>query len=253
MINDREKITIITVVYNGAEHIEQTMTSILEQSYPNIEYIVIDGGSVDGSVDIIRKYADRLAYWTSEPDRGIYDAMNKGLSRATGEMIGIQNSDDWYEPGAFSLIIDQYRRNGEAIYYGLQKVFDSIGEREIRSMPASRLAERMIPHSTCFVPKSIYEKIGLFDSDLCIAADYKFMLKAQTAGVRFVQVERVLSNIRRGGISTRQSALARYETVIVRACYGFASSKDVDRAKNKFRIAKASAKFRSFFRPKNQS
>lgn len=96
-MEEQLKISIVTVSYNAAKTIEQTIKSVINQTYSNIEYIVIDGGSTDGTVDIIRKYEDRIAYWVSEPDGGIFDAMNKGIKVATGEVVGIINSDDWYE------------------------------------------------------------------------------------------------------------------------------------------------------------
>ena len=90
------KISVVTVCYNAVDCIEETMLSVLDQTYPNIEYIVIDGGSSDGTADVIRKYADRLAYWVSEPDKGIYDAMNKGIVAATGDYINFMNAGDRY-------------------------------------------------------------------------------------------------------------------------------------------------------------
>lgn len=111
------KVSIITVVYNGVKNIEQTIKSVLHQTYSNIEYIVIDGGSTDGSLDIIKKYSDSISYWVSEADKGIYDAMNKGISKATGDLIGIINSDDWYEPDAIMNMVTAYEEN--TVLYGI--------------------------------------------------------------------------------------------------------------------------------------
>ena len=91
-------VTIITVVFNGEKYLQQTIQSVINQTYDNVEYVVIDGGSTDGTVDIIRKYEDKIDYWVSEPDQGIYDAMNKGIQLAGGEIVGLINSDDCYHP-----------------------------------------------------------------------------------------------------------------------------------------------------------
>jgi len=100
----RPLISIVTVVYNGAKHLEQTILSVLKQSYPNVEYLIIDGGSTDGTLEIIRQYEEAIDYWISETDKGIYDAMNKGISLASGDYIVFLNADDWYERGAIESV-----------------------------------------------------------------------------------------------------------------------------------------------------
>lgn len=103
------KISVVTVCYNAVETLEETMLSVLHQTYPDIEYIIIDGGSTDGTVDIIKKYADRLAYWVSEPDKGIYDAMNKGIDIATGDYINFMNAGDkFYQHNTVASLLESF-------------------------------------------------------------------------------------------------------------------------------------------------
>ena len=128
-------ISIVTVSYNAVLTIEQTILSVINQTYPNVEYIIIDGGSTDGTVDIIKKYANKIAYWVSEPDKGIYDAMNKGGIRATGTFIQFHNAGDWLEneyvvekifkknPKNVDVIYgDMIIRRSDGIYWGLGKL-----------------------------------------------------------------------------------------------------------------------------------
>jgi glycosyltransferase involved in cell wall biosynthesis len=108
------KISIVTPSFNQGRFIEKTILSVIEQDYPNLEYIIIDGGSTDESVEVIKKYDQHLAYWVSEPDRGQSHAINKGFERATGEIFGWLNSDDWYHPGALKAVAEAFAANPEA-------------------------------------------------------------------------------------------------------------------------------------------
>lgn len=112
------KVSIITVVYNGAGTIEQTIKSVLGQTYKNIEYIIIDGASTDGTQQIVEKYVDKIAYYVSEKDEGLYYAMNKGIGKATGEIIGIINSDDWYDINAVKNIVGLFSKKDAEVVYG---------------------------------------------------------------------------------------------------------------------------------------
>src|SRR5438132_13711050 len=107
-MNEVPRITVVTPSFNQAEFLERTLRSVLDQGYPNLEYVVIDGGSTDGSVDTIRRYADRLAYWVAQPDSGQYDAINKGFQRTSGEVMAWINSDDKYAPWAFAVAAEVF-------------------------------------------------------------------------------------------------------------------------------------------------
>jgi glycosyltransferase involved in cell wall biosynthesis len=200
-------ISIITVVYNGASTLEQTMLSVINQTYKNIEYIIIDGGSTDGTVDIIKKYEKHLAYWVSEPDKGIYDAMNKGIRKATGELIGIINSDDWYELDAVEKIVSYYS-DSHTIIYGLLRYYYSNGEYYISTVSSGMIDYGyMLPHPTCFVPIKLYKNIGMFDIKYKSCADLDFIFKMKLNGVKFILVEKIIANFRTGGYSTNSKSI----------------------------------------------
>lgn len=178
------KISVITPSYNQAEFLERTIRSVLDQNYPNLEYIVIDGGSTDGSIDIIRKYADRLAFWVSEPDAGQTDAINKGLRRATGEWIAWQNSDDIFYPGTFSSLAAAVEgRPGIDIVIGNINLIDRDDGvfRDIRYVTPSygaMLAEGMVlTNQAAFWRRRVHSEIGWMSETLHYAFDYEWFLR----------------------------------------------------------------------------
>ena len=199
-------ISIITVVYNGADYLETAMQSVLHQEYPELEYIIIDGGSTDGSLEIIKRYEDQLAYWVSEPDDGIYNAMNKGLAVARGDIIGLLNADDYYLDGALRKVADVYRRHGGELWYGkILKLRQVDGEDLfIELEPDLQAMERRMSifHPATFVHRTVYERIGTFDESFKLAADYEFLLRAYKSGCCFQYVDQPLSVYRYGGASS---------------------------------------------------
>ncbi|RYY10474.1 MAG: glycosyltransferase, partial [Chitinophagaceae bacterium] len=162
-MNQFPLISIITIVYNGEKHLEQTILSVTGQDYPNIEYIIIDGGSKDGSVGIIKKYETRLKYWVSEKDNGVSDAFNKGLAQATGEFVGMINADDWYAPGAFRQVSAFFADN-DVLYGDMQMWKAEKKEYVIQGNHNLMEAEMSVNHPTVFVRRSCYEAEGGFDS-----------------------------------------------------------------------------------------
>ena len=218
IMNKNSRITLITVVYNSVSTIETTMLSVLNQDCGNIEYIIVDGASTDGTLDIITHYETRIKNrefpnvdfrYISEPDKGIYDAMNKGIAMATGEWIGIINSGDWYEDGIIRKIADTLiERSLIQIIHGKMNVYDAEGIffQHIASPPSSAMLIKQIPllHPTFFVHKNVYAAIGLFSLEYKIASDYDFSLRCYLGGINFYCVPFVITNFCLGGCSDVQ-------------------------------------------------
>lgn len=198
------KVSIITVVYNGANTIEQTIKSVIGQTYEDIEYIVIDGASADGTQQIIKKYADYISYYISEKDEGLYYAMNKGIESATGEIIGIINSDDWYAENAIKDIVECFQQDNPDLVYGdIVKIREDGKKIVSQADPLENIWYQMvIPHPSVFVKKSIYDKLGIFDVNYKLAADYEILLRFYCNNIKFRYINKVIAYFREGGIST---------------------------------------------------
>jgi glycosyltransferase involved in cell wall biosynthesis len=216
-------VSIITVVYNNKQGMEKTLCSIASQTYTALEYIVIDGGSTDGTTEIISRFQDKISILISEPDKGIYDAMNKGLRLAKGELIGIINSGDFYENDAVDMVVNSYHENPQAaIFHGILRVFDESGQvKSIIGNHSSFLDKGMIEHPTCFVKREIYQKYGVFNLAYQSSSDYDFMLRMKKLKVNFMFIEKILANYYTGGISFQTTALL--ETLKIKQQYGLIS------------------------------
>lgn len=202
-------VTVVTVVYNGEKHLEQAIKSVINQTYKNIEYIIIDGGSTDGTPDIIQHYKDHIAYWISEPDNGIYHAMNKGIKKASGEFIGMLNADDWYEPNVIEKVankIDSLEGDVEdRVIYCDSYNYDeelSAGFKTKQTSEMKYWKGMTVSHQAMFIHCTIYEKLGLYSLDYCFASDYEFFLRMIKAGIRFEKLDFHGINFRMGGAST---------------------------------------------------
>lgn len=178
------KISIITPSFKQARFIEITMRSVLEQDYPNIEYIVIDGGSQDGTLEILQKYADRLTAWVSEPDLGQTDAINKGFARATGEVLAWLNSDDTYNPGAVAAAVDFLVKNpGVGMVYADTNFIDEKGQKIGRFHAAQTDYHRLrqgyvhIPQQATFFRADLWRQVGPLDPDFFFAMDYDLWVR----------------------------------------------------------------------------
>lgn len=201
------KISIVTVCYNSAETIERTIKSVIGQDFDKVEYIVIDGGSTDGTVDVIKRYEENISYWVSEEDSGIYDAMNKGIEHATGDVIAFLNSDDWYEENILGEIARRFKEPQLQILCG--DMYCHKGETVTRyhvSEQKGRQAMRFemgYPHQAMFVRTDLFNRYGKFNTQYQITADYDWLLRVYDRHVKIGITDRVLTNFRYGGVSTR--------------------------------------------------
>jgi glycosyltransferase len=206
------KISVITAVYNNRDTVAHALDSALVQDHPNVELIVIDGGSTDGTLQVLQGYADRLEVLVSEPDRGIYDALNKGIARASGEVVGFLHSDDLFaDESVLSRISSAFADPAvDAAYGDLLYVRKDDPSRVVRSWradaftPAKLARGWMPPHPTLYVRRSVYDQHGVFDTSYRIAADYDFVLRffGRTKGeIRYIP--EVLVKMRVGGASNR--------------------------------------------------
>ena len=210
------KISIITVVYNNKETVQDAMNSVLSQDYDDLEYIIVDGGSTDGTVEIINEaikiHSKRNIKLLSEKDNGIYDAMNKGIKLATGDVIGILNSDDFYiNNEVISIITNEFMaKNVDSVFADLVYVKADDLDRIVRYYSSAKfhlkkMAYGWMPaHPTFFVKRKIYEQYGLYKTNYQIAADYelvaRFLVKNK---ISYSYIPKVLVKMRKGGASTR--------------------------------------------------
>ena len=225
-------VTIVTVCYNSEETIQRTIESVLSQTYKNIEYIIIDGKSTDNTIKIVNNFIQKgqSIKLVSEKDSGIYQAMNKGIRLSSGEIIGILNSDDWYENDTVEKIMNIYQsnQNKNGIIYGAMRLYENSIESYTVYYNHQFLEKQMINHPTCFVAKSIYQKYGLFDESYRAAGDYDFMLRIFNAEKKekisiFHGTHDVLANFSIGGMSS--SFIAMKEQDIVFHEYGLMNNK----------------------------
>jgi glycosyltransferase involved in cell wall biosynthesis len=207
-------VSLVTVCYNSEKTIERTIQSVLNQTYPLIQYIIIDGASTDQTMEIINGYrkdfGERLMV-VSEPDNGIYDAMNKGINLCSGEYVGIINSDDWYENDAVEKIVKAFKKQKCDLVYGAMRYWKDEFLYSIKYISHEFLEENMINHPTCFVKRSLYLRYGGFDTNYKIAADYDLILRFKKREIVFYGLEEILTNFTYGGASNREDGYQAYK------------------------------------------
>lgn len=204
------KISIITITYNSAATIEQTIRSVLEQSYKDVEYIIVDGLSTDNTLEIVNRYKDKISKIVSEKDNGLYDALNKGISLASGDVIGILHSDDFYTGNSvLQKVADTFQKNNaDAVYANLYYVDKDNTDKIKRKWHSGNYTEGaflngwMPPHPTFFVKKEIYNKYGTFNLQFTSAADYELMLRfIHKNKIKLAYLDEFIVKMRTGGKS----------------------------------------------------
>jgi len=223
------KISIITVCYNSEETIKDTIESVLSQDYPDIEHIIIDGQSTDKTMQTISEYKDKISKIISEPDHGIYDAMNKGIKLATGDIVGILNSDDFFDDTkVISDVVSCFNSKPEAhLIFGDVVFVDPLNTRKITRYYSSKKFRPwklrfgwMPPHPATFIKKSAYDKVGQYSLQYRISSDYEFFIRIlMVHKLSSTRINKVLVRMRAGGVSTsgiKSSFLLNNE--IVKGC-----------------------------------
>ncbi|MBP1652892.1 MAG: family 2 glycosyl transferase [Bacteroidetes bacterium] len=207
------KVSIITVVYNNERYIDQAIESVLSQDYPDIEYIVKDGGSKDNTMEVVNRYKDRIAKISSERDKGIYDAMNRGIEMTTGEVVGILNSDDiYYDTHTISNIMQVFKENHDvdAVYGNIVYFRENDFDKVVRTWRTKQYGKNFFergevpPHPGLFVRKAVYDNIGTYYPNFKISSDYEFMLRAfRVNNYKPYFLDKTIVKMRMGGESTR--------------------------------------------------
>lgn len=221
------KVSIITVCFNSESTIEDTLKSIKSQTYPNIEYIVIDGLSKDKTNEIVNEYSDIVSVHISEKDNGLYDAMNKGISLATGDVVGILNSDDVLadETVIEKIVAGFSNTNIDAVYSDLIYVSEFDLNKPTRLYSSKVFSKRMIkfglmlPHPTFYVRKKCYDELGSYKTDYRVAADFELLTRFISKGIKSIRLPIISVKMREGGISSSGLLWRIHQNFeIVRAC-----------------------------------
>lgn len=206
------KVSIITATYNSSNTLPDTLRSLEEQTYQNIEYIIVDGASKDNTLEVVKSHCSRVATVISEPDKGIYDALNKGIQAATGDVVGFLHSDDLFAyPDAVKDIVDSFlESNSQAVYADLEYVSKNDTENTVRLWKSGQYSQKelkkgwMPPHPTFYMKRELYQQYGLFDLSFKIAADYDSLLRyLWVNNVSMAYLPTVLIKMRVGGASNR--------------------------------------------------
>lgn len=197
------KITIITVSYNSEKTIKDTIESVLKQTYKDFEYLIIDGLSNDSTIDIIKSFKDPRIKLISEKDKGLYDAMNKGIKLASGDVVGLINSDDvLYDENIFQTVIDNYDSNTDILHANVAYYNEDFSKLIRDYKPGNKTKDYWCgAHPSMYIRKEVYDKIGLYNLDYKIVADYEFMIRCNINNIKYKYLDTYFVKMRYGGKS----------------------------------------------------
>jgi glycosyltransferase involved in cell wall biosynthesis len=223
------KVSVITVAYNAVHTIEDTLRSVASQDYPDVEHIIIDGGSTDGTVDIIERYRQHLAVAVSEPDDGIYDAMNKGIALASGDIIGTLNADDWYaDQEVLGRVVDAFNADPglQAVYGDIVFVAREAPQQTVRYLQSRSYRDGLFekgwmpPHPTLFVKQDVYQRYGVFDTAFRIQSDFDLCIRLfKVHQIKTRYLPGIMVRMRMGGVtSSSPSNVIKGNIEAYRAC-----------------------------------
>ena len=219
-------VSVITVCYNSAATIEKTIKSVVSQSYGNIEYIIVDGGSTDGTVDIIKKYESSISKWISEPDEGISDAFNKGIAMSDGEFVQLVNADDWLSVDQIEKAVSAISDSDYGYVFGDMMMYDPSGEAKYLQKGDPEYASKirynmpMVNHPTVVAKKKLYDEIGCFDDRYKIAMDYDWLSRVHKAGYKGCYNAAVVGNMTLCGVSDENFKKAYKEVMEISVLMG---------------------------------
>jgi glycosyltransferase involved in cell wall biosynthesis len=220
-IGDSPLVSILTIVLNAEDTLESTIKNVLSQSYSPVEHIVVDGGSCDRTLDIIKQYEDRIDCWISSTDINTSDAMNKALALANGELIGMISAGDWYEEDAIARVVEAHHQNPEAIIHGnCQYWSEDLAPRYIMTARDNTTDFLHINHLTAFTPKTVYQRVGIFDLNFGQANDYEWYLRTKLKDTEFQYLNQVITHMRLGGMSDNNWLHNYHEVTRARIVHG---------------------------------
>ena len=224
-MSESTKITIVTITYNSEKTIERTIQSIISQNYNNMEYWIIDGVSKDHTMELVKKYAQKYSFikYSSEPDRGISDAFNKGIGKATGELIGLINSDDQLAEGALVAVDKTFAMTGADVIYGdtiVNDIANGLCLLKQAGNPKQLKYDMPFIHQSCFIRKLVYDQVGGYSENYKICMDYDMLARIFNRGYKFANANKILSIFQYGGTSCQHPIKTINEDMRIASKYG---------------------------------